>query len=262
MTISEPPVADLVAELRHSHDRFAAALTPLSDEQVTARSYDTEWTIAQVASHLGSGAEIFGLFIDAGQQQKPAPGAEAFRPVWDRWNSKTPAEHSRDGLKSDAALLEQIEALTPHADWHLDLFGTERTLASLVRMRLAEHALHTWDIAVALDGSETVSEDAVGLVIDNLSELVGRVGKGADKPTTVQVTTIRPDRNYSLELTTDGARLGPAETGASDATATLRLPGEAFTRMLYGRLDPDHTPASVEVDGIELDTLRRAFPGV
>ena len=40
MTISEP----LVAELRHSHDQFPAALTPPSDDQVTAQSYDTEWT--------------------------------------------------------------------------------------------------------------------------------------------------------------------------------------------------------------------------
>jgi uncharacterized protein (TIGR03083 family) len=262
MTVSEPPIVDIVAELHRSHDRFSAALTPLSDEQVIARSYDTEWSIAQVASHLGSGAEIFGLFIDAGQQQQPAPGVEEFRPVWDRWNSKTAAEQARDAVTSDVALLEQLDALTPGTGWHLDLFGTERTPAGLMRLRLAEHALHTWDIAVALDPSETVSENAVALIIDNMSDLVGMVGKGADEPVSVQVTTTRPDRAYSLELTTDGARLVPAQANAGAASATLRLPAEAFVRLLYGRLDPDHTPDSVEVDGIELDTLRRSFPGV
>ena len=50
--------------------------------------------------------------------------------------------------------------------------------------------------------------------------------------------------------------------GREDATATLRLPGEAFVRLLYGRLDPGHTPASVEATGIELGTLRHSFPGI
>jgi hypothetical protein len=27
-------------------------------------------------------------------------------------------------------------------------------------------------------------------------------------------------------------------------------------------LDPDHTPGSVAAEGVELDTLRHAFPGV
>jgi hypothetical protein len=33
-------------------------------------------------------------------------------------------------------------------------------------------------------------------------------------------------------------------------------------RLVYGRLDPDHTPASVEARGIDLDLLRSTFPGV
>jgi hypothetical protein len=40
------------------------------------------------------------------------------------------------------------------------------------------------------------------------------------------------------------------------------LPAEAFVRLVYGRLDPDHTPASVVTDGGLLSLLRAAFPGV
>jgi hypothetical protein len=39
------------------------------------------------------------------------------------------------------------------------------------------------------------------------------------------------------------------------------LPAEAYVRLLYGRLDPDHTPGSV-TEGADLDLLRSAFPGV
>ena len=42
----------------------------------------------------------------------------------------------------------------------------------------------------------------------------------------------------------------------------LSLPAEAFIRLVYGRLDPDHTPASVDARGVDLDLLRRTFPGV
>ncbi len=44
------------------------------------------------------------------------------------------------------------------------------------------------------------------------------------------------------------------------AVADLERSAEAFTRLVYGRLHPDHTPP---VRGVaDLDRLRRAFPSV
>jgi hypothetical protein len=40
----------------------------------------------------------------------------------------------------------------------------------------------------------------------------------------------------------------------------VRLPAEAFLRLVYGRLDPDHTPP-VSPQDVELGTLRAMFPG-
>jgi hypothetical protein len=40
----------------------------------------------------------------------------------------------------------------------------------------------------------------------------------------------------------------------------LVLPAEAFARLIYGRLDPEHTPP-VTGDIDTVDDLRRAFPG-
>jgi uncharacterized protein (TIGR03083 family) len=257
-----PPFDQVSGALRASQNRLAETLTALSDEQVTGPSYDDEWTIAQVAGHLGSGADVFGLFLDAGLRQTSAPGVEQFAPVWDRWNAKAPAEQARDVLVADAAFRGRIDALTEdeRARWRLEMFGSEQTLAGMLRLRLAEHALHTWDVVVALDPKATLAEDSVPIVIDNVAPLVEHAGKPTATPVTVDVQTTAPHRQFTLDLTTDGARLTPAGTDA--ATATLRLPGEAFVRLLYGRLDPDHTPSSVRVEGVELDTLRGAFPGV
>ena len=55
-----------ISALRHSHDRLRASVQSLGPDQLAQRSYPSEWTIAQVLSHLGSQAEIFGLILAAG----------------------------------------------------------------------------------------------------------------------------------------------------------------------------------------------------
>lgn len=267
MPPTPPNLDEVFAALRHSHDRLAATLAPLTEAHIAAPSYDDEWTIGQVASHLGSGAEVFVLFLDAGMQQTPAPGIEQFQPVWARWNAKSGPEQAADVLSADTAFAQRVAALTPaeQEKWRLEMFGTQRTLSGLLQLRLGEHALHTWDIAVAIDPAATVPDDATALIIDGLPWLVPRVGKPSPEPLHIRVTTTSPTRAFLLDLTTDGARLEPA--GSADPpppepTAEVQLPGEAFVRLIYGRLDPDHTPSSVEVGGVELDTLRRAFPGL
>jgi uncharacterized protein (TIGR03083 family) len=259
----EVTLADVLTALRRSHDRLAGTVAPLTGDQVGGPSYDDDWTIAQVASHLGSGAEVFALFVAAGLQDSPAPGMEQIRPIWDAWNAKSAPEQIADAVRADGAFLDQVAALTPgeQAGWQLDLFGTQRSLADMLGMRLSEHAVHTWDIVVALDPAATVAGDAVALIIDNLPGTVQRAGKGSPEPASVHVTTSGPDLEFLLELTADHARLAPVEGQAPVAAATLRLPAEAFVRLVYGRLDPEHTPPSVEATGIELSTLRHAFPG-
>jgi uncharacterized protein (TIGR03083 family) len=261
----EPPGVDAVlAALHRSHDLLAATLGGIPDDQVSGPSYDDEWSLAQVASHLGSGAEVFGLFLDAGLQRTAAPGVEQFQPIWGRWNTKAPVAQARDALDADDAFLRTIDDLSPgqRERWRLDLFGTEQTLPGLLRMRLAEHALHTWDIAVALDPTATVPEDAADLVIDNLAPLVGRTARPAPEPFTVEVHTQAPDRRLRLELTGDGARLTPLPGDVPATGPVLALPGEAFVRLVYGRLDPGHTPDAVRATGVDLDLLRRTFPGL
>ncbi len=99
-----------ISALRHSHDRLRAAVEPLSPDQLEQRSYASEWSIAQVLSHLGSQAEIFGLFLDAGLAGQEPPGPEAFGPIWDRWNGKTPQAQAADALRDDQVTGEPADA--------------------------------------------------------------------------------------------------------------------------------------------------------
>ena len=63
--MTEPTYVDWISAARASHERLATIAAPLTEDQLTSQSYDTEWTVAQVLSHIGSGAEIFGLILDA-----------------------------------------------------------------------------------------------------------------------------------------------------------------------------------------------------
>jgi uncharacterized protein (TIGR03083 family) len=255
------PLDDLLAAVKRSHDRLAAALTGPPADRLTAPSYHS-WSIAQVLSHLGSGAEIFRLYVDAGTTGTPAPTIDDFHPVWDRWNAMTPVEQ-RDGfLVADLALLDAFAAV-PAGDrdgWRLEMFGAEQTLSTVARMRLGEHTLHSWDVLVALDPAATLPRDAVDLMVDSMDPLVERFGK-TEQPVVTRLELTGPERSFVLETGPDGGTLS-APAADRSSTGTLTLPAEAFIRLLYGRLDPDHTPSSVSADRADLDVLRRAFPGV
>jgi uncharacterized protein (TIGR03083 family) len=248
-----------IGALRHSHDALRANVEPLDEDRLRQRSYCSEWSIAQVLSHLGSGAEIFGLFLDAGLRGAEPPGPETFPPIWQAWNERSPQAQATDALAVDEALVKRLESLTPDEQEkiRLRLFGMDLDVAGLTKLRLGEHAVHSWDVAVALDPAATVAADAVTLLIDGLGPLIARAGRPAGSPQTVHVTTTGPDRELVLE-TGEPVRLEAAQTAGEGPR--LKLPAEALIRLVYGRLDPAHTPP-VEADGVDLDDLRQVFPG-
>ena len=261
--MSESSTDHLIAVLHASQERLTAALDGLSEEQAGTQSYDDDWSVAQVASHLGSGAELFTLFLHAGMKGEAVPGVEAMQPVWDLWNAKDPLSQARDSVAVNDLFLEQVDAMTgaERDAWVLDLFGSERSLPEFLRMRLSEHAVHTWDIVVAFDPTATIPEEAVAYVVDNLAPVAGWTGQKHDEQVSVEVRTTAPELAFHLDLGPGGVGISPSSDD-TDAAAELTLPAEAWVRLVYGRLDPDHTPASVEARGIDLDLLRTTFPGV
>jgi uncharacterized protein (TIGR03083 family) len=251
-----------ISALRHSHDRLQALVELLGQDQLEQRSYASEWSIAQVLSHLGSGAEIFSLFLDAGLARQDPPGREAFGPIWNTWNAKDPQAQATDGLRADEATVERFESIDPDqkAQLRLRVFGMDMDTTGLARMRVSEHAIHTWDVAVALDPSATVAPDAVALLIDTVGQLAARSAEPDGKQRRLRVSTTDPARHFILE-TGDAVSLTESDgSDGSDGLSELRLPAEAFVRLVYGRLGPHHTPP-VEADGIDLDELRQLFPG-
>lgn len=248
-----------IAAIRDSHQRLAAALTPLTGEQVRAQSYDDDWSIAQVASHLGSQAQIFDLGLTAGLTGAPAPEMPEFREIWASWDATEPAEQVQRSLAVDEALVTRFEGLTAaeQGTFRVTLFGSDLDLVGLLGMRLGEHALHTWDIAVALDPAATLAPSAVELLVDAMPQRAGSLGRPAGSGEPVAIRTEAPERHFTL-TTSPEVTLTVQDEGSD---APLTLPAESLIRLLYGRLDPDHTPTSI-TGPARLDELRTAFPGV
>ena len=249
-----------VVALRNCQDNLASLVEPLDKDELQLPSYDPGWSIAQVLSHLGSQSEIFGLFLDSGLSGQDPPGAEVFSPIWQAWDALDPPSQARQAVRANEALVGRFESLSPEETerFHLNLFGMQVDATRLAGLRLSELALHTWDVAVALDRAAQVGADAVALLLDTLGFLVSRAGKPDGTERRVHVTTSEPERHFILE-TGETVVLSTFEAGESPEE--LLLPAEGFVRLLYGRLDDAHTPA-LEVRGVDLDELRRLFPGI
>src|SRR5687768_6139101 len=78
------PMTDALAALDSSVRRLADLVRPLDDDALARPAYPSEWSIADVLSHIGSGAVIFGRLLADGLAGTPTP--DDFNPsVWDRW---------------------------------------------------------------------------------------------------------------------------------------------------------------------------------
>lgn len=234
-------------------------MEPLSADQLAGSAYPSEWTIAQVLSHLGSGAEIFSLLLEAGTTGAGPPGMDTFREVWAVWDAKFPVDQARDGIAADHELLVRAGGLTADEQerFSLEMFGEQQDLSGLLSLRAGEQVVHAWDVLVTLDPTTTLEPAAVGLLLGQLSRLALR-GKPVDTEQLIALTTEDPSHHVLLSIGHDGPTI--SEVGEGDIKATLRLPAEALIRLIYGRLDPAHTPP-VQTEGVDLNLLRAAFPG-
>ena len=254
-----------IAVLRRSHDNLVSIVTPMTPELIRGRSYCRDWTNAQVLSHLGSGAEIALMSLPGALGEGPPANRDDFPKVWDVWNAKGPDEMAADALESDERHVQRLEQLSDEelAAARMDFFGMQLDAAGIIRLRVGEHVVHTWDVAVMQDPSATVQGDAVALLIDNVPQfLAPRLGKPLGEPFRVRITTTEPHRDYLL---TSGESVSvvnwPSEDTADGDVPHVTMPAEALLRLSYGRLDPEHTPSSVSGDTDTLDKLRQMFPG-
>lgn len=254
--------ARIVGSLRNQHDQLAACVESLGHDQLVAPSGSSGWTVADVLSHLGSGAEIVYASLAAaagrGGEHAGRPDRQA---ICDRWDAATPRDQAEDFIEHDARLVELVEDLTAAQrralQVDLGFLPAPVSFETAAGMRLSEVTAHEWDVAVALDPEAALDAEAAEVLLDLLAGpmgfLLGFTAKAGavSEPAEVQVGS------RSIIISEGVSISAPAAP-----TARFHGPHEAVVRLLSGRLDAEHTPASVSVTGnVSLDDLRAVFPG-
>jgi len=251
-----------IAALRDLHDELAALVPTLTHAQLTGPSGASEWSLAQVLSHLGSGSEISLATFTSALAGTPPSDPEFNQKVWDRWNAMSAEDQASGFLDHDATLVGALEALTPDQRENLRIelgfLPQPLDVATMAGMRLNEVALHSWDVRVGVDPTATVSQEAADVLVEQFSGsmgfLLGFLGKADALAGTATV-----DADGLGLVIGDSVSLTPTP---ESATATFVGPREALLRLMSGRLGRTYTPETVSVTGnVSLDDLRGVFPG-
>jgi len=216
--------------LNASVERLRALVGGLEPAQLAMQSYASKWSIADVLSHLGSGAVIMRNGVDAAVSGQPVDSGFN-QSVWDEWNAKAPSAQASDALTADAALVERLAELTEdeRETMRYAMGPMQIDFETMLALRLNEHVLHSWDIAVALDPEATLPRDATAVVIDNL-EMISRFASRSDGvERTIKVRTSEPERRFEIVV---GPERSPV-TASPEATGRVdvELPAESFIRL-------------------------------
>jgi uncharacterized protein (TIGR03083 family) len=250
-------VSNGLQALHNSVQHLKVLADGMDPEYYTSSAYPSEWTIADTFSHLGSGGVIGKQsFENSITHREPDPNFNAS--IWDEWNAKLPAAQVSDCLVSDAAYLAVLEGATDEerSEFHMNLGPFAFDFDGLIGLRLGEHVLHTWDVEVPFNPSATLPSEAAGAILDNLPFVAARAARPNGLVQDVSIRTSDPVRTFTLALQGDTAEL--RET-PHDGEVDLEISAEALVRLVYGRLDPGHTPDSVTASVVEL--LRGVYPG-
>ena len=252
-------------QLRESHQRLERLVDTIGREGLQGPSACSQWSVGQVVAHLGSGAEIALAALRAGVAGSTEPVAdETMQQLWADYDALDDDAAATRSMAANAVLVEAFEALTPAqlADAHVPFVMGPVPVAVFAAFRLSEHAVHTWDIEVTRDDDAELDVASSAIILENVvTPLIGRLARSSSpdvRVVAVQLadlgTTLRLELGDPVEL------VEGASTTAADGSLMISTPG--FVRLVYGRLDPQHTPDDLAVTGaVSLDQLRQTFPG-
>jgi uncharacterized protein (TIGR03083 family) len=255
---------DWLRALHATSERLDGQVGSLSEKDLARPSFAEGWSIAQVLSHLGSGAEIGAMLVERGLKGwTNGPIRDDVLPIWQRWDAMGPLEQRatwQDANARHLGLLDSLDA-TEHASVKVPYFAGLLSVADYAGYRLSEQSVHGWDIAVALNATAIIPADELRLLWKRL-DLVATRFRDADTlsrlaPAQLAVTLTDEQRTLLLDLDSE-LHIYPANP--ADPVGTVTGTADAILRLVYGR----HRPRADVVTAagpLTVDDLRALFPG-
>ena len=228
--------------LRKQLQTLGAELGALDAAGWGAPSWCDGWAVQDVAAHMAESNDRFFQIVSAALQNGPVP---EFTPA--SRAERQAAVKARGGKAIVTQLQERgyatfdlLEGASGEALGRtVTVPAGTLSLAQIAPQRLSECTLHSWDIRYGRDAAATLDAAAVPLLLDGIIAAAPRLAsKGA---------AMAQQAVYRIELTGSGAgdvtlAIGDgalkANRGApAESVVTLRMPAEAFIRLVWGRLD-------------------------
>jgi uncharacterized protein (TIGR03083 family) len=259
-------IVDAVRDEFNTLDRYLGSLAP---ERWRGPTACTEWDLTKLVSHLGSGAVLMLRMVRSGLEGTPPQTQEERQQVWGHFDSLAPEQLYREFQQANTDALTYLDQLpADQRERRIPSFLGEVPAAVLLRARLAEISLHSWDVRVALDPTARLLFGSVGPLVDQTLGFVGR-RSNAEARAELAGTVFELDlegrnrRRIALVVNQDGVSV--ADPGQSSHRATLWLTGEAFVRLGAGRfaLEAAERDGELAVDGDRQAALKlnALFPG-
>ncbi len=253
MSATEQRVSLIKSESKRIH-RY---LGTLSTEELARPSACEGWEGRDVVAHLIGAIDLFSANISRGASGDPSPpegfppasvDALAARMVAGAQRAITMRESMGDQLLSTFAQrcedLDGILAGLGAGDWEKPCYhpATVISVGSYIDLRLAELAVHEWDIRSKLEESAHLSQDCLPAVMDLIPTfVVGRLFRpGHQQGTsaiyrfhvTGAVTGAIPG-SRDIVVENGESRMEPGSESAADVT--FNCDAETFALLIYGR---------------------------
>jgi uncharacterized protein (TIGR03083 family) len=258
------PARRIIRELRRDRDELAGQVATLSEDDLARQSACADWDVSQVLSHMGSAAEIGVATLAAGLAGQDPPGGEANQLIWDRWNAMSRAQRAAEWTAWTERSQAEFESLDDDALRALRVnfafFPAPVDAVALAGMRMAEQALHHWDVAVTFEGNATIPESSAELLIDRVPGMMrwaGHADRWTGGQARISIATTAPQRAWTLRI----ADAVDIEESQSDEPAGLTLPAETFIRLVAGRFRDQDTSRVHVAGALALADITAAFPG-
>ena len=225
---------------RRELDRFETYLQGLDADGWLEQSYDTDWRVYDVVSHVASQSVIYLGFLATWFEGSPPMAQEQMQAVWDKFNALEASAMLPEFRKAKADYLVRIGALPGEAGQkEIESFLGKAKAETMLALRLHEVALHSWDIYVARDRRATLPADVVNQLLP-----IQLLMRGRRKPAALDGKRVHlraTDQPWQQLIDFRAEKPAVQEGSADGADLTLEGPAEELCRVLAGR---HHVPGS------------------
>ena len=225
---------------RRELDRFESYLQGLDSDGWLDQSYDPDWRVYQVVSHVASQSVIYLGFLTTWFEDGPPMAQEQMQAVWNKFDTLAPSAMLPEFRQAKADYLERIGTLPADAGQkEVDSFLGKAKTETMLALRLHEVALHSWDVYIARDRRATLPADAVTHLLP-----VQLLMRGRRKPAVLDGKRVHlraTDQQWQHLIDFRGEKPAVQEGSGDGADLTLEGPVEELCRVLAGR---HHVPGS------------------